>query len=800
MIIKANRHGSGSKLAAYLSEGGRHGERVEAPRLKGFGEAENIFDAFRDIDILAGATKAEKPLFHVQVRLPEGDQLSRSQWDETADHIQHRLGLDGQPRADVYHRDEETGELHLHLVFSLINADTLKVKELPFFKLRLKSLARELEKEFDITRVRNDRDGAIEYGATKAEEQQAQRLGFDKEAIRNTIRNCWETSDGGRGFDNALAEAGLILALGDRRNYVVIDIKGGIHALGKRILGASAEEVKQRLSDLDRGALPTVEQARTFMLDLPRDRVEKLARELTEVQAQIKTEREYASRNPVREQIAWEDALAKAAIEKEGVERKFVEPTLVGGRKKDHAPASASALELRKTEAEIRLARNLSPGPQSFANALEYRGLIMAFVNEADAKRLNRWERGRLKEEWTVPIAASQSKRSRDDDRDDDRYRAGELVVVNQYGNIFHLTPRSTGLSRAELPDYLKGIDRAPLMSVTAAQSAMHEYRQHRQNEREEEYRHHRNETFSSVAPPRSQQQSPGVFAQAAQEASRDARTENLHGPAAKVWEAWRQTDFDELIAAALKGQSVSFKPPSKEAFTAALHQHGISFARASKDEANRSHRKAAFAREIGNYAPRFKEGEIVLITEPSLEYRRDGQITTPRRVHKIDQSLAGKFVKALDINDSLQNIGASLKLSDKRAHQRAVDREAIRDVYADGAEHRRRTVAAERSVRNVAATAKEGLHTSVAALGKAASVAGSIGKTLDVIGGLLESLAAPKLTPRQIHAADRAKAQRQAQAEDYIDFSRETAHEADRHRESDTDQASNVRGRGRDR
>ncbi|MGC2662034.1 MAG: relaxase/mobilization nuclease domain-containing protein, partial [Bryobacteraceae bacterium] len=767
MIIKANRHGSGSKLAAYLTEGGRHGERVEEPRLRGFGEAENIFEAFRDIDILAGATKAEKPLFHVQIRLPEGEELSRAQWDQTADRIQHRLGLDGQPRADVYHRDGKTGELHLHLAFSLIDTETLKVKELPFFKLRLKALARELEKEFGITRVRNERDSSIEYGATRAEEQQAQRLGFNKEAIRNTIRNCWDATDGGRDFDNALAEAGLILAVGDRRNYVVIDIQGGIHALGKRVLGASMDQVRQRLSDLDHGGLPSVEQARTFMLDLPRDRMEKLTREMADVQAKIKAEREYADGNPVREQIAWEDALATAAIEKERVERKFVETTSAGGRKKDHEQATASAPELRKTEAEIRLARSLFPGAQSFANALEDRGLIMACVNEAAAERLNRWEQGRRKEEWTGPIAARQDRRSRDRDRDDDKYRAGELVVVNQYGNIFQLTPSSTGLSRAELRDYLKGIDRKPLMSVMEAQGAMREYQQHRQQEREEAYRHNRNEKFSPVAPARPQHQSPDVFAQAAQEASRDTRTENLHGPAGKVWEAWRQTDFDKLIAAALKGQSVSLKPPSKEAFAAAIDQHGISFARASKDEANQSHRKAAFAREIGNYAPRFKEGEIVLITEPGLEYRREGQITTPRRVHKIDQSLAGKFVKALDIGDRLQTIDASLKSSDKRSHQRPLDREAIRDVFADSAEHRRRAVAAERAVRNVAAIAKDGLHTSVAALGKAASVAGSIGKTLDVIGGLLESLAAPKLTPRQLHAADRAKAQRQAQAED---------------------------------
>jgi len=159
-----------------------------------------------------------------------------------------------------------------------------------------------------------------------------------------------------------------------------------------------------------------VEQARTFILDLPRDRVEKLTRELAEVQKQIEAERQYVQRNPAREEIAWQDAVAQAAIEKEKVERKFVE-----------RPTPAGPAQEKETRA-----------------------------------------RGRKKEDW-------------------------------------------------------------------------------------------------SINPPQPQHQSPGVFAQASQEASRDARTDSLHGPAAKVFEAWRQSDLDKVIAAALKGESVSFKPPSKE-------------------------------------------------------------------------------------------------------------------------------------------------------------------------------------------------------------------------------------------
>ena len=46
------------------------------------------------------------------------------------------------------------------------------------------------------------------------------------------------------------------------------------------------------------------------------------------------------------------------------------------------------------------------------------------------------------------------------------------------------------------------------------------------------------------------ERQAPGVFGQAAIKATRDERTENLQGAAAKVWDAWRQIDPAELVEA----------------------------------------------------------------------------------------------------------------------------------------------------------------------------------------------------------------------------------------------------------
>jgi hypothetical protein len=229
MIIKGNRHSNGAKLAAYLLDGGRHGERVAAPELHGFGlHPDDISKSFCSLDAIASGKGIENPLFHIQIRLPEGEQMTREQWDQTTARTLKTAGLQGQPYARVFHTDEKTGEIHCHLGVSLIDEQTHHAKAVPFYKLRFKALARKLEVEFDLTRVKNERDSPIKYAATKNEERQAQRLGVDKDAIRNTIRACWERSDCGRSFDDALANEGMILAQGTRRDYVIIDHAGGI--------------------------------------------------------------------------------------------------------------------------------------------------------------------------------------------------------------------------------------------------------------------------------------------------------------------------------------------------------------------------------------------------------------------------------------------------------------------------------------------------------------------------------------------------------------------------------------------
>ena len=199
------------------------------------------------------------------MRNPEGETLTRVQWNRAIDKIETMLGLVDQPRAIAVHTDLKTGHEHIHVAWSRIDPETLNARPLPFFKLRLKTASRELETLFRLTPVPNERRDGIAYAPKRSEEQQSRRLGIVIHDVREAIKTCFENSDCGRSFQAALSSRGLVLAKGERRDFLVVDRAGGMHALGKRILGVSAAEIRDRLADLGPDHLSSLEQAREFI-------------------------------------------------------------------------------------------------------------------------------------------------------------------------------------------------------------------------------------------------------------------------------------------------------------------------------------------------------------------------------------------------------------------------------------------------------------------------------------------------------------------------------------------------------
>lgn len=260
MIAKGVPHAQGARLARYLITG-KDRERAELLELRGFALG-NIVDAFRSVHAMARATKCVFPFFHVSVRNPDGETLDAAQWIYTADAIEQSLGLVDQPRAIAFHICQDTGESHMHVAWSRIDQESLTAKPLPYFKERLKGVSREMERYFGLTEVSSARKGPIAYAPTRKEDEQSRRLGINLRDHRETLRDCFERSDCGRSFQRAIEEQGMFLARGDRRDFIAIDRAGGMHALGKRILGVSAAKIRTRFADLVPDGLPTVEEVR----------------------------------------------------------------------------------------------------------------------------------------------------------------------------------------------------------------------------------------------------------------------------------------------------------------------------------------------------------------------------------------------------------------------------------------------------------------------------------------------------------------------------------------------------------
>jgi hypothetical protein len=189
--------------------------------------------------------------------------------------------------------------------------------------------------------------------------------------------------------------------------------------------------------------------------------------------------------------------------------------------------------------------------------------------------------------------------------------------------------------------------------------------------------------------------------------------------------------------------------PERGKTFSAVLEKKGIAFARVTKEEANRSDPENAFAREIGNFAPRYREGEIVAVTEPRLEHRREGEIMEPRRVLKLDQDAAAKFVAALDKGIRLQGIDATKRMLDARAHDRAERWNAIRFDHATNKGNRRST---RNALRQADAIIDRGIGTAgkfVAKTGKGMGAATKVvEKTFHAAADAFASLFSPP-TPR---------------------------------------------------
>ena len=325
MILKASQRSGAARLARHLMNT-RDNEHVELHDLRGFVNEERLEDALLEAQAIAKGTRCEKFLFSLSLNPPEGQNVDTATFETAIQLAEQRLGLDGQPRAVVFH--EKEGRRHAHAVWSRIDADTMTARQLPFYKLRLMEVSRELHLEhgWDMPKGMIDQSMRNPLNFSRAEWQQAQRAKQDPRLVKAMFRNAWQRSDTPEALSAALEEKGYYLARGDR-GVVAVDYRGEAYALS-RYSGVKAKDVKARFGKAE--ALPSIEDQRRKIAGLADERLHRHAREIEAAYERLRPSAEYKRTQMVERHRADRKAIGqmqKTRSERETASRDAKLPT-----------------------------------------------------------------------------------------------------------------------------------------------------------------------------------------------------------------------------------------------------------------------------------------------------------------------------------------------------------------------------------------------------------------------------------------------------------------------------------------
>jgi hypothetical protein len=264
MVIKGKSVAGAMRLAGHLGRTDTN-ERIEVIELRDVA-AEDLRGALREMEAVASACpNCKKPFYHASINTRADEHLTPEQRMASIDRLEEKLGLTGQPRAVVAH--EKEGREHCHVVWSRIDLDSMRVISDSHNYRAHELVARELEREFGHARVQGahvERDGQARPERTPShkEHRQGERTGISPQQAKELMTELWRATDNWQAFQAALEEKGWLLARGDRRVFVAVDPQGGTHSLSRRIEGAKAKDVRERLADLDPRSLPSVAEAK----------------------------------------------------------------------------------------------------------------------------------------------------------------------------------------------------------------------------------------------------------------------------------------------------------------------------------------------------------------------------------------------------------------------------------------------------------------------------------------------------------------------------------------------------------
>jgi hypothetical protein len=350
MIIKGKSRSGPQQLASHLGNAEKN-ERVSLIETRGT-VARDLRGALVEMDTYAVGTRCEKPLYHAAISPEPPHLLTDKQRTEAIDALEAKLGLDGHARVVVMH--EKLGRQHIHVVWSRIDLDKMRSVSDSHNYRKHEEVARDLERRFGHDRVQgahHEREGVKRPDRTpsRAELRQQERTGITGKKVKEEVTAAFHASDGPEAFQAALEERGYLLARGDRRDYVIIDRKGGIHSLARRIDGMKAAELREFMATVNPESVPSIEQAREIIADR-----ERQARELKESREEARTEASYSHGDDyvsqTRAALKDDKRRQRAALEVTGSEK----PQMSDARRKrlDRLAAASEANERARDHSE----------------------------------------------------------------------------------------------------------------------------------------------------------------------------------------------------------------------------------------------------------------------------------------------------------------------------------------------------------------------------------------------------------------------------------------------------------------
>jgi hypothetical protein len=258
MILKGNQRGGGRQMALHLLNG-LDNEHVTVHEVSGF-IADDVLGALNEAHALSKATKCKQFMYSLSLNPPQDKKVPVADFEAALEKVEKKLALEGQPRVIVFH--EKEGRRHAHCVWSRIDAGEMKAINMSFDRDKLNGISKSLFLEHGWTLPDGFRDKSrgnpLNY--SREEWQQAARIGRKATDIKRELQESWAASDNRKSFENALGELGYVLARGDRRGYVAVDVYGEVYPLNKRKLGLEKKAIEARLGKAD--TLPSVEHAK----------------------------------------------------------------------------------------------------------------------------------------------------------------------------------------------------------------------------------------------------------------------------------------------------------------------------------------------------------------------------------------------------------------------------------------------------------------------------------------------------------------------------------------------------------